>query len=113
MAALFAKQGEKSSLRILMEKSENAFGRGAEGGAWINGTLWDIMETQAQLTVELLSEIPSELRMGLMSRVYTQPVHDGFDFIAIRNGLRRASVPEKIRKEVAQIIEVCQGMLDE
>ncbi|HEX9757347.1 MAG TPA: hypothetical protein VGB26_06055 [Nitrospiria bacterium] len=102
----YALLGNKEFLRALMEASQGPYGRSAEGEEWINEMLWENLEAQTQLSIDILSEVPKNLRDDLMKRVYTAPVRDEFNFQEIQKNLNNISIPVNIQKEVGQIQKV-------
>jgi hypothetical protein len=76
----------------------------AGGAEWINELLWDTFEVRQQLTVDTLAAIPQADRRVLVDRVYTAPVHDGFDFAIILQGLKAARIPDGLEPDINRII---------
>ena len=107
----YAREGDKEFLKALMKASFGPYGRSVEGGKWINELLWENLEHQPQLTITTLAELSPENRKKLMDQEYTAPVHDGFDFQKIIEGLRKARVPANMKQDVQRILDAIQPLV--
>ena len=105
----FALAGDAGSLKALMRAALGPYGKTtAEGSEWLNEMLWHNFETNPQLTLDTLGEIPSVSRDELMAQVYTRPIHDGFDFQKIHTAISTSTRPAELSEEVGRIIEIIQ-----
>lgn len=109
----FARAGDAAILEALMYASLGWYGRSAEGGEWLNEILWENLVVQPQLTMDILANLPPEVRAQLLDKVYTAPVHDGFDFVAIAAGIRAASIPAGLERDAARILATAEELLPE
>lgn len=106
----FAQAGDSAFLDALMGAALGWYGRTAEGGEWLNEILWENLVVNAQLTVTRLDRLPANVRGQLVERVYTRPVHDGFDFAAVVTQLESATVPASMEADVRRILVVAREL---
>jgi tetratricopeptide (TPR) repeat protein len=104
----YALAGNKTFLKALMASTLGPYGVGLEvvSERIHDEMLWKILESDARLTLDALSELPPETRERLVKGVYTRPIHDGFDFAAILKKLSEAEVPDGMRQDVEKIRDV-------
>lgn len=76
-----------------------------EGSEWLNEILWTLLDNRTQLTLDVLAQLDQENRRWLADNVYTQPIHDRFDFAGIREQLRTVVVPPGLESVVRRIVE--------
>jgi hypothetical protein len=100
----YALTGNGDALGALMTANRAPWATAAGGAGWINELLWDTFEVRQQLTVDTLAAIPHVDRRVLVDRVYTAPVHDGFDFAIILQGLKAARIPDGLEPDINRII---------
>jgi hypothetical protein len=100
----YALTGGQDGLAALMMANRAPWATTAGGAEWINELLWDTFEVRQQLTVDTLAAIPQADRRVLVDRVYTAPVHDGFDFAIILRGLKAARIPDGLETDINRII---------
>ena len=100
----YALTGDQDALGALMMADRAPWATTAEGAEWINELLWDTFEVRQQLIVDTLAAIPHADRRVLVDRVYTAPVHDGFDFAIILQGLKAARIPDGLEPDINRII---------
>ena len=102
----YALAGDKVFIKAMMMASRGDYGyTTVEGSEWLNELLWEIFQEQVQRTLDVLFDLPPKLRDQLINDVYTQPIHDGFDFVAILKGLGEADVSQEREKDVERIRE--------
>ena len=109
----FAKAGDAAFLEALMHASRGWYGRSAEGGEALNEVLWENLAAKPQLTLDVLAQLPPEMRAELIDEVYTAPVHDGFDFVSIAAGIRAASIPAGLERDAARILATSEELIPE
>lgn len=100
----YALTGGQDALAALMMADRAPWATTAGGAEWINELLWDTFEVRQQLTVDTLAALPQADRRVLVDRVYTAPVHDGFDFAVILRGLKAARIPDGLEPDINRII---------
>ena len=106
-AHALALRGRGDFLEVLMYVSLGPYGATVEGGEWLNELLWENLERHPWTTVAVLAE-NGEVRQELIESVYARPVHDGFDFAAIRAALESREYPEAwahAEPDVRRIVE--------
>jgi hypothetical protein len=108
LAGRLAAEGDGDFLAALMRATDGWYGMGGEGGEWLNELLWETLVAQPALTLLVLAGLPTEERDRLVDTEYTRPVHDGFDFAAVIEGLRAAEVPPGLEEAVERIIAVAE-----
>lgn len=111
-AHTLALSGQAEFLRALMKASRGPYGRSAEGSEWISEMLWENLESQAQLTIDVLSQLDAKERKEIVQQQYMHPVHDGFNFKKIKVGIQDASVPENIKIEIREILELVNASIN-
>ncbi len=107
----YALTGNGDALDALMMANRTPWAATAEGAEWINELLWDTLEVRQQLTVDTLAAIPQVDRRVLVDRVYTAPVHDGFDFAVVLRGLKAARIPDGLEPDINQIIAALEAIV--
>ena len=106
----YALTGNGDALAALMMANRAPWAATAEGAEWINELLWDTLEIRQQLTVDTLAAIPRVDMRVLVDRVYLAPVHDGFDFAKILQGLKAARIPDGLEPDINRIIAALEPL---
>jgi len=102
-ASQYAEDGSSESLEKVMHAELGPFGETAEGGERISEYLWNILEVQMQLTLDVLARLSEGQRVRVVEDVYLQPVHDGFAFDEVAEGLGTATIPAVLQDAVLQM----------
>ncbi len=102
-ASQFAEGGSPESLEKVIHAELGPFGQTAEGGQLTSEYLWNILEAQMQLTLDVLARLTAGQRDSVVEDVYLQPVHDGFAFDTVAEGLDQATIPAVLQDAALQI----------
>lgn len=105
-ARAMALEGDARFLDALIRATEGGYYRGGEGGEWLNEILWEVLTAQPQATVNALARLPDDERQRLVEEVYLRPIHDGFDFARIHDGLGETKAPDHVRDDVRRILDI-------
>lgn len=98
-----ARRGCTACLQAIMQASFGAFGHTSEGGEWIDEILWAILQDHTQLTLNALAKLPNPERRKLVDTVYTQPIHDDYNFAKINAALQQATIPPNLKHDISKI----------
>lgn len=101
-----ALDGDHTYLIALMRAARGWYGATCEGGVWLNEMLFEALEAQPQLTADALADLPVGMRKRLVDEIYAMPIHDGFDFPSLLDGLYSVDVPAGLEADVERIITV-------
>lgn len=104
-----AQGGDPDFLTALMMMPVSPYGGTVEGAEWINELLWEILGAQPQASIDALAALPSEIRDLVVARVYTAPVHDGFDFAALLAAQERVRIPAGFEGDHGRILQTLRG----
>lgn len=103
-----ARGGSTACLKAIMLASFGSFVRTSEGSEWIDEILWAIFQDHTQLSLNALTELPDAARHKLINEVYTNPIHDEYDFTKILAALQHATLPANLQQVVPKIIAVVE-----
>lgn len=102
-ASQYAEDGSSESLEKVMHADLGPFGQTAEGGERISEYLWNILEAQTQLTLDVLARLTAGQRDSVVEDVYLRPVHDGFAFDEVAEDLDQATIPPVLQGAALQM----------
>lgn len=102
LADRYAQEGDALFLESIMRASVGPYGRTVEGSEWLAEILWDNLERNPTMTVNV--GIENAEWDWLLENVYTRPPHDGYDFARIAEALD-VRWEEDVLEDVRRILE--------